>query len=71
LEVFTIASQNKLVGKGIENILVKINLFLVIFTREYTQCTAGFTICFVVVVGVLLLLLLLLKMKLGNISADS
>jgi hypothetical protein len=23
-----------------------------IFTREYTQCTAGFTICFVVVVVV-------------------
>jgi hypothetical protein len=24
----------------------------VIFTREYTQCTAGYTFCFVVVVGV-------------------
>jgi hypothetical protein len=25
--------------------------YLEIFTREYTQCTAGYTFCFVVVVG--------------------
>jgi hypothetical protein len=24
---------------------------LAVFTREYTQCTAGYTFCFVVVVG--------------------
>jgi hypothetical protein len=26
-------------------------LEVILFTREYTQCTAGYTFCFVVVVG--------------------
>jgi hypothetical protein len=26
-------------------------IFSLVFTREYTQCTAGYTFCFVVVVG--------------------
>jgi hypothetical protein len=32
----------------IDNILRSIEIFL-LFTREYTQCTAGYTFCFVVV----------------------
>jgi hypothetical protein len=37
---------------------------VVVFTREYTQCTAGYTFCFVVVVGGPLI-------KLASISANS
>jgi hypothetical protein len=29
----------------------KCHFSYVFFTREYTQCTAGYTFCFVVVVG--------------------
>jgi hypothetical protein len=46
-----------------ETLLLKFNLIFIlkhldilkriwIFTREYTQCTAGYTFCFVVVGGV-------------------
>jgi hypothetical protein len=45
-----------------------------IFTREYTKCTAGSTFCFVVVVVVLLVVLVVVRkplIKLAGISADS
>jgi hypothetical protein len=41
----------------------------VVFTREYTKCTAGSTFCFVVVVLVVVLGKPLIK--LASISADS
>jgi hypothetical protein len=45
-----------------------------VFTREYTQCTAGSTFCFVVVVVVVFVVVLVLGkplIKLASISADS
>jgi hypothetical protein len=51
-----------------------------IFTREYTKCTAGSTFCFVVVVLVVVLVVLVVLVvvvvgkpliKLAGISADS
>jgi hypothetical protein len=48
-----------------------------VFTREYTKCTAGSTFCFVVVVVVLVLVVLVVVVvgkpliKLAGISADS
>jgi hypothetical protein len=46
-----------------------LGFFLAVFTREYTQCFAGYTFCFVVVVGVVGVVTPLIK--LGTISADS
>jgi hypothetical protein len=45
-----------------------------LFTREYTQCTAGYTFCFVVVVGGVVVVVVTIRrplIKLGTISADS
>jgi hypothetical protein len=45
----------------------------ILFTREYTKCTAGSTFCFVVVVLVVVVLVVVRKplIKLAGISADS
>jgi hypothetical protein len=45
-----------------------------VFTREYTKCTAGSTFCFVVVVVVVVVVVLVVGkplIKLAGISADS
>jgi hypothetical protein len=58
-------------GKSyIEEAAVLPSRYLLIFTREYTKCTAGSTFCFVVVVVVVLVLGKPL-IKLASISADS
>jgi hypothetical protein len=48
--------------------VVNLQYSILIFTREYTKCTAGSTFCFVVVVVVVLGKPLI---KLASISADS
>jgi hypothetical protein len=51
------------------------NSLRLIFTREYTKCTAGSTFCFVVVVVVVVVFVLVVLgkplIKLASISADS
>jgi hypothetical protein len=46
-----------------------------IFTREYTKCTAGSTFCFVVVVVLVVVVVVVVVgkplIKLASISADS
>jgi hypothetical protein len=48
---------------------------VVLFTREYTKCTAGSTFCFVVVVLVVVVVVLVVLgkplIKLASILADS
>jgi hypothetical protein len=47
-----------------------LRIFIVFFTSEYTQCTAGYTFCFVVVVvGGVVVGVVTPLIKLGNISA--
>jgi hypothetical protein len=51
---------------------MQLNITEIIFTREYTKCTAGSTFCFVVVVVVVVVVVLGKPfIKLASISADS